>query len=328
MSTILEAMRAVRHSALPSPARHLMMTLLSLANPSTCVIPDNHTPSLTDLTRFTGLARSTVATHLNMLEEKGWLKRDKPTVPEAWGAKVRTRYFVQVPTSPGDGLVQEADQSGSRTSPGGGPDLVREPDCTSPGAVHVVPGHTGLTGLKNTSRQSGGRESAETTPKPRNRKATKPKAHSEPGLFDVDESEQDTTTENAGAINKAWIAYCADNNVKLTGEIIKRYGAGIKTALGEKFDSATIRKALGQMFKEQTTSRPSLLPSYIVRVQQGGELPPERAPRPSTTDQRVTDGLRVAAELKAQRLGADQPSITASAAGTPFDMITQHVEQP
>jgi hypothetical protein len=139
MSTNLEAMRAVRNSQLPPPARHLMMTLISLANPSTCVIPDSHTPSLTDLTNFTGMVRSTVATHLNTLETEGWLKRDKPSTPQSWGAKVKTRYFVQIPTSPGDGLVQETDRSVERTSPGDGPELVRENDTTSPSPGPVVP---------------------------------------------------------------------------------------------------------------------------------------------------------------------------------------------
>jgi len=155
MPTVWDVMRVVRSSSLPPVARHLVLTLVSLGDPETCVIPDRFTPSLTDLTKFTGLSRSTVATQLNVVEVAGWVKRDKPDVRASWGAKARTRYFVQIPTSPTAALVRQPDQSerskadrnetaaqgngwsDSRTSPGAA--LVRENDMTSPGAGPEVP---------------------------------------------------------------------------------------------------------------------------------------------------------------------------------------------
>lgn len=143
--------RAIKASDLAPPSRLLMHTLLTHVSNGTLVIPAKYAPSLTALTKETGLSRSTVADHLNILERDGWIDRARPATKEALSEKARTAYRIQVPA----GLlsdapfepVREADQSGRRTSPGGGPveqeglfgtgpgaGLVREADTTSPGA--------------------------------------------------------------------------------------------------------------------------------------------------------------------------------------------------
>lgn len=129
--------RAVRKSALPPPARLVMMVLADLADYETSVIPESRTPSLTDLAGDTGLSRSTVASALNRLEADGWALRSRPAVGDAWANKARTQYRLAIPvTSPALGLVQEVQRDADRdtaTSPGGG--LVQEADqSTSPGA--------------------------------------------------------------------------------------------------------------------------------------------------------------------------------------------------
>jgi hypothetical protein len=142
-------MKAVRKSKLPAPARHVMLTLASLADQETAVVPDQYTPSLSELAEMTGLGRSTVAAQLNLCEEQKWVERDRPTVEESWSKKAKTRYKLRIGTSPGAGLVQERDQSRSGTSPGAGladqsetdspgAGLVQERDSTSPGAGHEL----------------------------------------------------------------------------------------------------------------------------------------------------------------------------------------------
>lgn len=84
---------------------------------------------------------------------------------------------------------------------------------------------------------------------------------------------------NAGQINRQWIDYCAAHDVKLTNRAIKRYGAAIKDALSQNFHPDLIKRALAQMLDDRVTSRPALFDNYIIRAQQGPELPPRRASR-------------------------------------------------
>lgn len=85
--------------------------------------------------------------------------------------------------------------------------------------------------------------------------------------------------ENAGHITKQWIDHCTANHVKLTKNHIKRYGAGIKTALTQGFPPPLIKRALADMLADRVASRPALLDTYLVRTQQGPELPPRRMTR-------------------------------------------------
>ncbi len=102
--------RAVRHSLCPldPPGRQLILTLLTWSDPATATIPERFTPSLTDLVNATGLARSSVAKWLNLLEgkdgeggevrtENKWVWRERPTVADARSKKARTVYRLGVP---------------------------------------------------------------------------------------------------------------------------------------------------------------------------------------------------------------------------------------
>jgi hypothetical protein len=131
--------RAVLASDLPAPARLIVHTLVARADFKTGVVPAEHTPSLTDLTNETGLARSSVAKFLNKLETAGWVERDRPTVEQARGEHARTGYRLAVggslapderaKASPPDELVRDTDQP---ASPPKGPDLVRDADQAGP----------------------------------------------------------------------------------------------------------------------------------------------------------------------------------------------------
>jgi hypothetical protein len=83
-------------------------------------------------------------------------------------------------------------------------------------------------------------------------------------------------TPNAGQLTKRWIDYCTEHNVKLTTSVIKRYGMGVRKALADGFEEKLIRRALAAMLHDRVASRPALLDTYLVRVQQGPEMPPER----------------------------------------------------
>lgn len=101
---------------------------------------------------------------------------------------------------------------------------------------------------------------------------------------------------NAGQLTRMWIDYCATNNVQLTGQVIKRYGAAIKRALDEKFTPDLIKRALADMLADRVASRPALLDNYLIRAQQGPELPPRRASR--TEASMTPSGGNVAALIR------------------------------
>lgn len=130
-----EVERALRASGLPPLARLVTWALLSRADADTAMIPGQFSPSLTALASDTGLGRSSIAYYLNLLESGGWVTRLRD-LERARAQKQPTRYRLHAPASPRAGLVQEPDQSQSRTSPCPGPALVRDTDLASPGAGH------------------------------------------------------------------------------------------------------------------------------------------------------------------------------------------------
>ncbi|MGW9299393.1 hypothetical protein ACWHA3_01020 [Streptomyces cyaneofuscatus] len=119
MPSRFEYERAVRHSDLPSLSRLLALTVATWADVRTGTIPDRLQPSLTTLEDATGMVRSSVRTHLNKLEDGGWLKRDRPAVAAARSKKARTKYRLLVPKgavvpdSDGVELGQELPNSGA-----------------------------------------------------------------------------------------------------------------------------------------------------------------------------------------------------------------------
>jgi hypothetical protein len=131
VSTRWEVERALFASDLSAQQRLLVLTLLSMADSKTAVVPAEHTPSLSRLAGMTKLAKSTVAKELNTLEASGWVDRLRPSIEAARSKKERTRYRLTVPpTSPPHGLelVRTTDQTNPPTGPSHGPELVRGAD--------------------------------------------------------------------------------------------------------------------------------------------------------------------------------------------------------
>lgn len=131
MTSTVDVQRAVLRSDLPAPSRQIVLTLAAVADFATGVVPDEFSPSLSDLATMTGLSRACVALHLNNLESSGWVGRNRPDPVKARAEGATTSYWLMVGRSPGDGLVQEMDHPGS---PGDGPPVVQEMDRGSPGA--------------------------------------------------------------------------------------------------------------------------------------------------------------------------------------------------
>lgn len=134
MTSTVAVQRAVLKSDLPAPARHVMLTLAAIADFKTGVIPAEHTPSLSEISAATNLARSTVARTLNVLEASGWVERDRPDVVAARTEGAKTAYVLKIGGSPtvGLGVVPEGDQVDAQGSPTVGPDLVPQGDGPSP----------------------------------------------------------------------------------------------------------------------------------------------------------------------------------------------------
>lgn len=158
MPDIWALMRAIRSSALSAPEKHVLLTLTSLIDPATGLIPDRFQPSLTDIAKFTGLGRSTIARALNAAETSGWVKRAVPSKIASQRNKEKTSYSLTIPDLGSDeeparasataGLVPERDQLGgwsqSGTSATAGLGLVPQRDGASATAGHQVLNHVYL----------------------------------------------------------------------------------------------------------------------------------------------------------------------------------------
>lgn len=141
---------AVRASGLPPPARHIAHVLASVANNETGRIK----VSLSWLEQSTGLARSTVAKHLNTLEREGWIQRIRAEVWAAVKLHDRTEYVTTIPPgypakgSPSHGLPSTGDELGvvrktAKASPSDGPSTTSTKAGAPPaGAFGRAPGTT------------------------------------------------------------------------------------------------------------------------------------------------------------------------------------------
>jgi hypothetical protein len=89
--------RALQASKLKAVTRALLMHMGVLADWPGGVIPDRYSPSLAKLVEITGFSRRAIQEHLNLAEEEGWIKRDRPTTAQALGAGERTTYRLLIP---------------------------------------------------------------------------------------------------------------------------------------------------------------------------------------------------------------------------------------
>lgn len=112
-----EVEHAVKRSALPPPARHLLLTLATWADADSAEIPLRFTPSLSTLAEATGLDRSTIRRRLNLLEEHGWLVRRRPPGDTARTEHARTWYGLTIPDPQARGTQPPAPETARGTQP-------------------------------------------------------------------------------------------------------------------------------------------------------------------------------------------------------------------
>lgn len=117
---------------LPPSSLLLLLVMLTLTDSVTGRIPDYRMPSITELVRKTGLARSTVCVHLNYLEEHGWLVRQRPSRARAQREHARTQYAICLPDAE---VIHSPDEAG----PAGGDELVRPDSQAGPADGHRGP---------------------------------------------------------------------------------------------------------------------------------------------------------------------------------------------
>lgn len=113
---------AVQNSALPPPARLIMLVLSDMADSNTGEIPAKQKVSVTELVRRTGLKETTVKTHRALLERLGWIVILRPTAAEA-ARHVPSRYRIAVGANPTGGR-----ETTPETSPRGSGDDPRNVD--------------------------------------------------------------------------------------------------------------------------------------------------------------------------------------------------------
>lgn len=263
MSTRWDVERALVESDLPAPARLILMMLLRRCDADTAVIPERHSPSLTDLARDTGLDRSTVRRHLDPLEVGGWVVRDRPTTAAARSAGERTQYRLVIPPRGTAPLGAESPVGAENTTPRGS-----------------VPPHVGA---ENTTRRGTAPLKYLTTTKeqPINRGATA--RHTGAALAVVESS-------GAQALIGEWIDHCRH---RPPGAVVGQVSRQIKALLAEGIPADDVRRGLAAWHGKGL--HPATLPSVVHEVMNC----PRASPRPSTTDQRVAAGLALAAELEA-----------------------------
>lgn len=143
MTTRWEVERAVLTSDLTPPERLTALTLLTLADQGTAVIPAEYTPSLTRIQSMTGQGATTVKRVLNALESSGWVVRKRPNPADARATKERTRYALKVPkTRPTQGLVAGSTQGLARPTEGLELGPQRAPGLGPQRATSHTPFHT------------------------------------------------------------------------------------------------------------------------------------------------------------------------------------------
>ena len=294
---------AVKGSNLPPPARLIMMMLLDAADADTCRIPGEYTPSLTQLSGWTGLGRSTVARVLNGLESAGWVRRHRPTVEAARSQGARTQYRLCVGSDPESGaekrprksdLVPQRDQG---TSPTAGPEYWSHSGTSPTAGPEVVPqrdqrwSHSGTELVPE-------RDTIPPTPPTPHTPHTRPAAPiGENDGENDDGSTAAPTPETAQTILAELVDHCAAGGVTLTSRIRGQYASAIKSALADGIAADTIRQALAGMIRDHVIDRPSWLDSRIVQAQTG----PEIRRRPTTvTDQRHAQADAALAEVLAE----------------------------
>lgn len=136
MTTRYDIERALETSGLPPHTRHIVLVLCTRMDQGSTSIPAPYSPSLSRLSRMTGLDRRTVMRHLNLAEREGWVARARPSRHLARTQHRTTAYSVMIPERfpQVSGLGARIPGTRDKTTPGLG--------AQSPEARDTVPHRT------------------------------------------------------------------------------------------------------------------------------------------------------------------------------------------
>lgn len=282
---------AIQASHMAPNARLVMFVLISAADAETAEIPERFTPSLDDLVRRSGLSKSAVAEWLTVLEESGWIKRDRPTTAESLGSGRRTRYQLAIGDlehSPKPQRVRKArpkvtDGSEHSTDTG-----VRVADSPRGGQSSAPEGPRG--------GQSGVRVADSDSPRGGHKSSSTYQAHLPPtgGVADAPPPEAEALFDvemppppplNGGQINRNWIDQCTQAEIKLASSVKARWGKAIAKALDDKYTATEIQAALTRMLDKGMTGNPAQLDSFL---SESGYRPKTHAAKPAVGASKVS----------------------------------------
>lgn len=133
--------RAVKRSTLPPPSRLVMFVLSDRADSKTAVIPEEHTPSQTELAEETGLGIATVKRHLDALTAAGWIVREIPN-ERARARGEKTRYRLAIGGGSPDPSTDQSDTSSTAHSDTSSTD---QSDTTSTDQTELVSERAGIS---------------------------------------------------------------------------------------------------------------------------------------------------------------------------------------
>lgn len=239
-----------------------MLTLADVAEVGTAEIPAQWTPSLTVLAAETGLSKRTVQRHLDVLEDEGWIKRDRPDKKAQWFGE-RVRYTLLCP------VVTESTPLASERREG--MDTETRVWSESHGGVvteSTTYGHSDHPNQILTSSDLG--------------ETSSPTKHQD-ALFDVEapETGQDA---NTGLVLADWIDFLKTKNIELPDRVRGQYAKYINNAVKQKFSERTIKQALARMFDRDQHGSPSQLENFIADVQKAPAAKQPSGPKSTAPD--------------------------------------------
>lgn len=268
-------------------ARLIMFVLISAADPDTAAIPDRFTPSLEELAGRSGLSKSAVAEWLTVLEDSGWVKRDRPSTAESFVGGRRTRYQLAIGDqlgSPKPKRERKRRAETTKSSEKVTDSTVRTADSPHGGQSNRPDGPHGGQSSVRTADSHGPHGGHKSSP---SQQAHLPPTGAAPAgaadaLFELDPDQHPDDREAeirrlTGALVGDWVKHCAAHDIDLNQQIKQRFGAAIKKLLLDETDPDLIRSALILMREKGKASRAAMLHEFVIDVQNQRSIKPAHA---------------------------------------------------
>jgi hypothetical protein len=273
-------------------ARLVMFVLISAADTETAAIPERFTPSLDDIVNRSGLSKSAVAEWLTVLEESGWIKRDRPTTAESLGSGRRTCYQLSIGDMEGTPKPQRVRKTSKKVTQGDADSTdsgVRVADSPRGGQSNAAEGprggQSGVRVADSDSPRGGHKSSSSYQPHlpPTGGTAAAAPHKDEGALFDAPPKTEAAPEPGANVVLAQWIDHCTAHDITLTKAIKGRYAAKIAEILRQGIKPELLRDALIRMRERGYAGSPSKLDEFLTDVQNQRSTKPTRAANDSRT---------------------------------------------